>query len=1053
LAAIAGQVLYAAGLVATLGLVLWATLALWPLAPSIEQELVGINPRVQLALLIGAGLSVAWLFRWAGDYPFARRLHYVGAGLAGILCWLSTYGSDEAGLISLGRAALAAGIAFGALTLGTQLAFWLAYLLFVLPTLPPGERSRGGTAWQVVYRASRLDQESAGIVVGVAATAIVVVIKLLAMAVHWLSDHGVNWSAVGNAIVVVFGSAVLLLFLCYAAAAALGALRRAAKAGWRPAWPSAGLAERWSAADLGRALGRMTWRQARALVKSVASGCAGLLGCFALLMAVVIPFVLLIQGLDALGIDEHQRSHLPALLVLLSVIGIVLLVVQLLLLRASRWGREHLPAWLRRPRGWGLAAAEWARRVQEAPAEVQAVLLRDASPHAFGMEAPEFLAILEPLEPHVMQEPAASRYWKLRHDVEEIIRQERLSNLALGEPAGSATAGTAGPRPPDTGGPRRSSGPAAPGPTPAPAARRRGGIVRWVGGALFLLAAAGVLLNAYIERHRVVYVVNGLPQPVSVRIDDGPPFEVAARSALSRTLAEGEHAVSFQRPGGTELRQDFTLRSACFRRFLDNSGSANVVNLGGAAVLRYVAAYVPAAQDVRATGVIFYVGTVFETVRGVDHVFEPDTKRGNALEIAPDMPAWCFWQLPTLFTEDERLGEAERALVNAPDNGELLDAYVQACINAEVSRRARDFIARTLQQVPAADPWLIHWQDLTSQLDGPEGARKHYEQLAAQAPDSARALFLAGRMQPTLSKQLEYYDRAPKLDGEYLAARRARAAALDRQGLNAAATEECLRGLAQAPDDGELQVRLFGLYLAGGADGLAWAQQMLDDLRARHRDPDWGYHWAVALDVLNGQPDQARERFQRLDASWEATQREEPFVTWPARVRASIADTLDDLLHDHEAALAAADGIPDPANRARVKAFALLGLGRIREAVAIYQSGYPEWRGYFLLLASVLSGSNATQSNEFRDAAVREWQQSKLTGFRTAAAWLAGPKPPAVAEVADLSLDLDEKALLWLALGQRHAALCKPGFAAAGQLARGPFRPWGLLRRAMEAGR
>ncbi len=1060
--AVTGQALAAAGFFAAVWLAFRGLLALRPPSPAFAQAFPGVGGAVLATLLVAVNLSAAWLVRGIRAWGFRRWLFYLGAASGGVVAVLSGYGSGVPYVFHVVRFVLGAALALGALPLAAQLAFWLPFGLFILPILSPAERSRQGTAWRIALRASELPADRMLIAIGFAAAILTVVTE---WGFRRLSEWGVDWNAVDDFIpglicglpVMLFGLYCIGLMLYQGVVAVwfalqwvFGAVRNLGlRITGRKAWPSL--------AEVGWAVVYALWWPVSGLLK-LAGSCLGmmLLG----LLVFTAPVWLTRWGLESVGLDEHQRGQLPRLLLLIGLLSTALVGPLLLLLWAGRLARARLSALRRGPGTPGLTPAGWADQVRQAPPEGQAALLRRASPHAFGVEVAEFLRVLEGIEGHITREPAASRYWRLRHDLEEIVRQERLSNLALGDLAEAPPPPPGGPTPRPVGGepppraPARRAGPLARSSAKwlprlrrvAPTAARGVGVV----GFLALVAAA--VLNRYTEGHRTVYVANGLPEPAVVAIDDGAPFEVGPRSILRTSVPEGSHHVSFHRRQGAEFRQEFTVRSGYFARLLDNATSAYVVNLGGTAVLRYVAGFEKQGQSYQPVGVRYYVGTLFDKVEGVDHAFEDDVTSGSALQLSPDLSAWCFWRLPTLFTEDERLDEAERALTAHPENGDLLDAYVETCLGAGKAPRARDFLARQWQAGSNWVPWHVQRQDLVSRLDGPEALRKEYEALAVQNPDKPAYFYLAGRLQPSLSGQLDYYDRALALNAGYVFALRAKVLVLARRGDIAAAIRECRQALEKAAD-GLLRSQLIDLYLAAGGDGLTAAARMLDELRQQANDPDAAYRAALALDVLTGHPDQARERLRRLEARWDAEQRQRPYVTLYAEGRAATAVALYQVLGDGDAELAAADTFPDPGDRARARAVALLGLGRTREAVAIFTSAHPEWRGFFLLLAGALEGAGGQQPNEFRDGAVRAWRQSKLTEYRRAADWLSRPESPDPQEVTDLAMARDDKALLWIALAQRHPALKPAALAAAEQLARGPSYPWTLLRRALAATR
>ncbi len=69
---------------------------------------------------------------------------------------------------------------------------------------------------------------------------------------------------------------------------------------------------------------------------------------------------------------------------------------------------------------------KWAEQIRQGDAEMQAELLRGVDNASLGVSPREFLSIITTMERHIQKrDPAATAYWSLRNDLEQIDRQGR----------------------------------------------------------------------------------------------------------------------------------------------------------------------------------------------------------------------------------------------------------------------------------------------------------------------------------------------------------------------------------------------------------------------------------------------------------------------------------------------------------------------------------------------------------------------------------------------------------------------------------------------------
>jgi hypothetical protein len=74
------------------------------------------------------------------------------------------------------------------------------------------------------------------------------------------------------------------------------------------------------------------------------------------------------------------------------------------------------------------APEEWVREIQRSDSHCQNVFLTKTNRHNLGLSTMAFLDVLASVESDIREEPALSSYWKVRHSLEQAVRQERLES-------------------------------------------------------------------------------------------------------------------------------------------------------------------------------------------------------------------------------------------------------------------------------------------------------------------------------------------------------------------------------------------------------------------------------------------------------------------------------------------------------------------------------------------------------------------------------------------------------------------------------------------------
>jgi hypothetical protein len=1087
--AVTCRAVYTTGIFGLLFAVYLVALTLWPTPFDLERQLPGLSRGILALMLSGISLSAAALVRYAWGRGFWHRAALACVASISILYTLNQSWRGEHFLLSAVGGVLRAGIALGAAALGMQLVFWLSFGMYMLLHLWRDDPERAQTALRIARKNSSFDADRVFFKISGIALSVLVGLRLLAAGYAMLDDYVLQPTA---------DYADSLFQASPWPARFLGTLAGLLLMYWLRAVPQkllSGLRQRWEHL---RSTGDGSWRAlGGGILNGVGRGLLALLsalprlllsllklalGFLGLIFGVLLlfsPLMVAMLALDWAGIDSQKRSHVLPLLLMLALLSLLALGLLRFLRPAWVAFRNHIQGRLGRSALFGMKIEEWVRRMKAADPEGQSWLLGEASPDALGIEAGEFLLALEGLEDDIAQEPAASRYWKMRHTLEEITRQDRLAHIAdLAEASPAPRNEKTSPVEERDGDNQSAEVSDIDGSSeivlrPRPASRRFRR-ARWVMSALLLLAATGALLNLYMMRHRTIYIVNGLPAQLEVRIDGGEAFRMEPQTFQSRVFAEGTHTVVTRRAQHEPRTEDFTIASSWFyRRFLDDD--IYIVNLEGAAVLRYTPGFIWYKDRWRAVDSFYDVGLNFVRLPRPVHLFEEargaDTDKPlveSELRLSPDLPGWAFRSLPLAYSDEEKLDLAEKHLGSDPENTLLLAEYESFAVRHGDTRRCRDFLQSRMERQLLPVEWYESWQRVSLRLGGveilPGLEQKLAQLLGGAAQGQSMLLYLSARRQVSLAEGLGYYEKIIQTNPAFAHAWLGKCVALERQGELKQAREACLESQrlyresvekddtkktygaislalrARVPWDALLhEAALKTIDLDLDLGDYPTATTHLQTLRK-----DWGlshaaHLFALALDTLNGEHDRARQRHEEYSADI-------PSGT------ATSAAYLHYLLQEFDDFSRAAEEIGEEEDGDELRAYARLELGDYGWAERNYHSPYPEDRGFMILLSGLGSKLGGEQPPDLlRQKAEEELRASNLPVYQAVADLLASPSAASLDQVADINLPPDQKAVVLVTLARRFPALREAALNSASKYAYTPFPPGHFLRHVIKA--
>ncbi len=565
-------------------------------------------------------------------------------------------------------------------------------------------------------------------------------------------------------------------------------------------------------------------------------------------------------------------------------------------------------------------------------------------------------------------------------------------------------------------------------------------------GVAVLLIVAVVLLgsNEYIRRHRHVYAINDIGQPVKMSIDGEPLFDVGVQTPLD--LAEGRHHVKIS--GSVNDEFDVDMHSDYFARW--TKSPVWVIGVGGGAALfvntlHYAVHPPPSQTQLVLVDRLFYLPDVdyaFTTppqkidlggdrdVRTKIHLERANTSAANIFNAAlqrGDPAAWPF---------------AEARLRGNPADSALLTAYEYAAVTSGQLDRAREFFQTGLARRPISVEWHRAYQDLGR--NGPREAEliAEYDKLLKQEPHSAALLYLRGRIDGDSVKARDFFHKSCAADAK-----------CPWPWMALAYDAACRGDWRQAR---ELADKAFKLHLDN---------QSLQEVRfaARLATGDYAAMEKELRRILESTPpedhvSQLIELCEVLAAEGKRDEAQKVLTDWEKQIPPMPQSTeIVSACRQYVWYIIGAEVMRDTANSppsiaaSHFRLHTLLAQGRPQEAVkdpASQQSLEDPWNALAVGVAFGIA-SNQAGAAAWREKACAAMEKLDADS-RHAAAFLRAEKPPTKSQFNNLVLEPSLKALLAAALAQHFPKQKAEFLAIARRLNVRRMPPYQLVRKATE---
>jgi tetratricopeptide (TPR) repeat protein len=570
-------------------------------------------------------------------------------------------------------------------------------------------------------------------------------------------------------------------------------------------------------------------------------------------------------------------------------------------------------------------------------------------------------------------------------------------------------------------------------------------------GVILLVVLIGMMIgNESVRRHRRLYIVSGFKEPPTVEVRGIGTVKVS-RGVSELVLPEGRHHATITGPVRQEI--DFEVRSGYFDRWFDSP--AWVLNVSGAAVLELDQIVYGAPSH--PGSVSFYFGEPFRFFPKITHPFRPtpeslrlhsgEERVLSHLDVFRGEVSDLFYHLQREGRLADALLLAEVRLPLQPEDERLLLAYVAAASQQTQRDRLEQFLRAGLTNRPVAIQWHRVYQNLRPSRQRAESLAADYDAMLEAEPDSSALLYLRGRLCANHAEGRRWFERAREADPRnpypYYALAYDRMAVGDWGGARGLMTHAVE---LRPADDGFVQAVTLIRMALGEFTSLEEEQRArlvrnpLDFLATARLCE------SLAAQKRGGQAEVLIGAFERA-----AT----------ARNRASAGEAVNALRRqllyangDFAALEKSAAGDRSP-NASNYLFWALVEQGRLAEAVKIHPLSDPGEDNPFHFLTVAIAwrlGGNEDEAGRWRARALKLLEIGEAD-WKRAAVLLGRVADPTQAELDDIVLPVNSKAILLMALAQRHPAMRTELFAASRHFNVSRSFPYHLLRRAGEDAR
>ncbi|MCA9240646.1 MAG: hypothetical protein KDA37_10615, partial [Planctomycetales bacterium] len=291
----------------------------------------------------------------------------------------------------------------------------------------------------------------------------------------------------------------------------------------------------------------------------------------------------------------------------------------------------------------------------------------------------------------------------------------------------------------------------------------------WWAAAAVAVASGLVCRDLYLTSHQAMFVVNGLPTPITVQIDDREPLTLDGGSRRQLAISGGEHKVRVVSPDALADEAGFAIESSRSSRWFRQP--VHVLSPTRSSVVFWEETVFSDKQQANVDpGFELAVGRLITSYDNADYLFREfpqslevkDTTKQvlkSRVDTADFGPMGLVVGDPQQLRNPFVLDYLEPHLLFGGGREALLRLYTNASLQQDAMDRAYRFLEAHLEEKPVDLDWHKTFQSVAA-LQGEADLTARYERLLEASPRDPSLLYLRGRLESFGQPAAQFYRRA-----------------------------------------------------------------------------------------------------------------------------------------------------------------------------------------------------------------------------------------------------------------------------------------------------
>jgi hypothetical protein len=547
---------------------------------------------------------------------------------------------------------------------------------------------------------------------------------------------------------------------------------------------------------------------------------------------------------------------------------------------------------------------------------------------------------------------------------------------------------------------------------------------------IFALVILFLIANWYLGTHQPLHVVNQLPADATVTVPGHDPLVISPGERKIIKVPEGRYSIDIQVEKNPSQPVRVDISNKWYERFFSNK--LFILNAAGAAVIIWeetTFSETPKPDDPYKYRL--YVGESFITIDKVNYKFEPFPgtislesgtpelrTRVDIFRAAPNIMAAILVEAKIAPRKILTYLEAQLGIIHEDEN--LLGTYLILSQTGNDLKRAIIFLEKELRQRPVWVEWHRFYQSARQVAGQKDKLIPQYDAMLQKEPENSDLLYLRGRLEPGLKSAFVYYDRAIDANSKNPHPYFAKAFHLAGKGELSAARELCNTAVRLNPNSSRMNQMFYQLRFAlREYDALE-----KESVSILSKSPLNWEHLQRLLEIRVAKGDNAGAA-KALKNYQRAVNKETPQDQYQFKLKSRMQ--LAYLTGNFDAFAKDAAALEDQSLRRENLQIAYLNLGKMEEAEKL--PGIKDTSdGYTCLLYWLgwLEKGNSQKAAPWLHQAVKKFQASSFDE-KIIGELLKNQKPVKnlVNQLADLTIDLNSKRILYTAFARLYPSMCR----------------------------